>query len=65
VQASIRDVHYNNRLIVAAAEAKGLAAPLLEVCAGLYAQTGRLGHDAADMAAVIHAIAARSGSGPG
>ncbi|GIE97391.1 NAD(P)-dependent oxidoreductase [Paractinoplanes rishiriensis] len=63
VQAAIRDVHYNNRLIVEAAAARGLAAPLLDVCADLFAETGRLGHDGADMAAVIHAMTARSGSG--
>jgi 3-hydroxyisobutyrate dehydrogenase len=62
VQASIRDVHYNNRLIVAAARASGLAAPLLDVCAALYAETEGLGRGGEDMAAVMHAIASRSGS---
>ena len=32
VQAAIADVHYNNRLITAAARARGLASPLLDVC---------------------------------
>jgi 3-hydroxyisobutyrate dehydrogenase len=63
VQASIRDVHYNNRLIVEAAERRGLASPLLTACRELYAETAALGHDAADMAAVIHAIRGRNGSG--
>jgi 3-hydroxyisobutyrate dehydrogenase len=62
VQASLRDVHYNNRLIVAAAEARGLAAPLLDVCAELYAAAEELGHGQLDMAAVIHGIASRSAS---
>jgi len=63
VQASIRDVHYNNRLIVEAARAGGLAAPLVEVCRDLFAETEAQGHAAADMAAVIHAITARSAHG--
>ncbi|GIF22611.1 3-hydroxyisobutyrate dehydrogenase [Actinoplanes tereljensis] len=63
VQASIRDVHYNNRLIVEAARAHGLAAPLLEVCAQLYAETEELGHGGQDMAGVIHAVTARSATG--
>jgi 3-hydroxyisobutyrate dehydrogenase len=65
VQASIRDVHYNNRLIVEAARAHGLAAPLLDVCRELYAETESLGRGAEDMASVIHAVTARSAtSGP-
>jgi 3-hydroxyisobutyrate dehydrogenase len=62
VQASIRDVHYNNRLIVEAAARRGLAAPLLAACSGLYAETEALGHGAADMAAVIQAMRQRTGS---
>jgi 3-hydroxyisobutyrate dehydrogenase len=64
VQASIRDVHYNNRLIVEAARAGGLAAPLVEVCRDLYAETEDQGHAAADMAAVIHAITTRTAGRP-
>jgi 3-hydroxyisobutyrate dehydrogenase len=63
VQAAARDVHYNNRLIVEAARAHGLAAPLLEVCRELYAETEALGRGEEDMASVIHAVAARSGPG--
>jgi 3-hydroxyisobutyrate dehydrogenase len=63
VQASIRNVHYNNRLIVEAAAGRGIAAPLLAACQDLYAETAALGHDAADMAAVIHAMRRRTGSG--
>ncbi|MEU4236823.1 NAD(P)-dependent oxidoreductase [Actinoplanes sp. NPDC026619] len=63
VQASIRDVHYNNRLIVEAARAHGLAAPLLDVCRELYAETEEQGRGDADMAAVIHAVTARSATG--
>ena len=58
VQASIRDVHYNNRLIVEAARATGIPAPLLEVCRRLYAETEAQGHGAADMAAVIYGFTA-------
>jgi 3-hydroxyisobutyrate dehydrogenase len=60
IQAGIADVLKNNRLVVDAAQAAGAAAPLLEVCRDLYAETLALGHGGADMAAVIHAIEARS-----
>jgi 3-hydroxyisobutyrate dehydrogenase len=63
VQASIRDVHYNNRLIVEAAARRGVAAPLLTACSGLYAETEALGHGTADMAAVIQAMRQRTDSG--
>jgi 3-hydroxyisobutyrate dehydrogenase len=63
VQASVRDVHHNNRLIVEAAAGRGIAAPLLAACQDLYAETEALGHGTADMAAVIHAIRRRTGSG--
>ncbi len=62
VQASIRDVHYNNRLIVEAAGRRGVATPLLTVCAELFAETEAMGHGAADMAAVIAAMRRRTGS---
>nr|WP_282438589.1 NAD-binding protein [Actinoplanes sp. TBRC 11911] len=61
VQAAIGDVWYNNRLIVEAATAKGLAAPLLAVCGELLAETYALGHAQSDMTAVIHAMTARTG----
>lgn len=63
VQAAIADVHYNNRLITAAAEARGIASPLLDVCEELFAETEGLGHGKADMAAVVTAIAARTERG--
>ncbi|MEV4630097.1 NAD(P)-dependent oxidoreductase [Micromonospora sp. NPDC049523] len=56
VQASIRDVLYNNRLIVQAAEQAGIASPLLDVCQTLYTATAEAGHAAKDMAAVLHAL---------
>jgi 3-hydroxyisobutyrate dehydrogenase len=59
VQASVRDVRYNNRLIVEAARASGLPAPVLDVCHELFAEAEELGHGGADMAAVIRAITAR------
>jgi 3-hydroxyisobutyrate dehydrogenase len=61
VQASIRDVHYNNRLIVEAAANHRIAAPLLDVCRELYAETENQGRGDEDMASVIHAVMARSG----
>jgi len=67
VQAAIADVHYNNRLITAAARQRGIASPLLDVCEELFAETEALGHGKADMAAVVEAITARTerGAGPG
>jgi len=62
VQASIRDVLYNNRLIAGAARAAGIASPLIDVCADLYAETVALGHGDLDMAAVIKAVETRSGT---
>jgi 3-hydroxyisobutyrate dehydrogenase len=59
-QASIRDVHYNNRLIVAAART---GMPLLEVTRELFAEAEEQGHGAEDMAAVIRAMTARNGRG--
>jgi 3-hydroxyisobutyrate dehydrogenase len=63
VQAGITDVLKNNRLVVEAARAAQLSSPLLDVCHALYAETVELGHGDADMAAVIRAIEARTGSG--
>ncbi|GIF14653.1 NAD(P)-dependent oxidoreductase [Actinoplanes teichomyceticus] len=60
VQASIRDVLYNNRLIVEAAERAGIPSPLLDACLELYAETSAAGHAAEDMAAVIRALESRS-----
>jgi 3-hydroxyisobutyrate dehydrogenase len=59
-QASIVDVLKNNRLIVDAARAAGIASPLLDVCTGLYAETESLGRGADDMIGVIQAIANRT-----
>lgn len=63
VQAGILDVLKNNRLIVEAARAAGIAAPLLDVCHALYAETAGLGHGAQDMVAVLRAVEARSDAG--
>ena len=60
VQASIRDVLENNRLIVESARSAGFASPLLDSCHGLFSETAELGHAGADMAAVIRAIEART-----
>ncbi|MFI6226265.1 NAD(P)-dependent oxidoreductase [Micromonospora echinospora] len=62
VQASIADVLKNNRLIADAARARGTASPLLDVCHALFGETRELGHAGADMAAVIHALRARTRS---
>ena len=60
VQASIRDVLMNNRLIAEAARAAGIASPLLDVCHQLFGETLALGHGAEDMAAVVRALEART-----
>ncbi|MES9539307.1 NAD(P)-binding domain-containing protein [Actinomadura sp. NPDC000600] len=60
VQASILNVLDNNRLIAEAARAARLASPLLDVCHALYGETAALGHGDADMAAVVHALEART-----
>ena len=60
-QAAVSDVLYNNRLILDAAEARGLSMPLLRVCGSLFAATEDLGHGNDDMVRVIDAIAADRG----
>ena len=60
VQASIRDVHYNRRLVADAARSAGVAAPVLDTCRDLFAEAERLGHGHADMVAVLRAIEART-----
>jgi len=61
-QAAIRDVLMNNRLITDAARAAGIASPLLDVCHQLFGETLALGHGGEDMAAVVQALEARSGT---
>jgi 3-hydroxyisobutyrate dehydrogenase len=60
VQAGIADVLKNNRLVLDAARATGVASPLLDVCHDLYAEAVALGNGGRDMAAVITAIEART-----
>lgn len=60
VQAAITDVLKNTKLVTDAAREKGLASPLLDVCEALYSETVAQGHGQEDMAAVIHAIEART-----
>lgn len=63
VQASVRDVLYNNDLIAGAARAAGVASPVLDACRALYAESLALGHGALDLVAVIHALEARTAAG--
>jgi len=69
VRASISNVLENNRLIVEAAQEANLAIPLTAVCHALFGETLDLGHGPLDMAAVVHAIEARTSAtrrpGPG
>ena len=58
-QASIRDVHYNARLILEAATANGAAAPLLSVCTALFGEAEARGLGTADMVGVLDAIRRR------
>jgi 3-hydroxyisobutyrate dehydrogenase len=62
-QAAILDVLKNNRLIAEQARASGIATPLLDACHSLYGETAALGHGDQDMAAVLHAIEARTDTG--
>ena len=63
VQAAITDVLKNNRLIAEAAREAKVASPLLDVCYALFGETLALGHGQEDMAAVVHALEARTESG--
>jgi len=47
-------------VIAAQARESAIASPLLDVCRTLFAETEALGHGQQDMAAVVHAIVARS-----
>jgi 3-hydroxyisobutyrate dehydrogenase len=62
-QAAVLDVLKNNRLIAEAARAAGIASPLLDVCHALFGETVAQGRGGEDMAAVVHAIAARTAAG--
>jgi 3-hydroxyisobutyrate dehydrogenase len=55
-QASIRDVHYNSRLILEQARTTGTAMPLLTECDALLDTASDLGLAGADMIAVIEAL---------
>jgi 3-hydroxyisobutyrate dehydrogenase len=63
VQASIRDVHYNSRLVADRARELGIASPLLDVSRSLFAEAEALGLGQSDMAAVVRAIEARTVAG--
>lgn len=62
-QAAVADVLKNNRLIAGAAADAHLAAPLIDVCTALFAETVALGSGGEDMAAVVRAIEARTATG--
>jgi 3-hydroxyisobutyrate dehydrogenase len=61
-QASVRDVHYNSRLVADAARQAGVSSPVIDACRDLFAEAEVLGHGPADMVAVVRAIEARSGA---
>ncbi len=60
VQAALADVHYNVRLITAAARDADVATPLADASEELFAQAERLGHGGVDMAGVLRAFEART-----
>ena len=60
VQAAIRDVWTNSRLVTQAARAAGIASPLIDASEALFAETEAAGHGALDMAAVLLAIEQRT-----
>ncbi|MER5887661.1 NAD(P)-dependent oxidoreductase [Streptomyces sp. NPDC001941] len=60
VQAAVLDVLMNNRLIADEARAGHHASPLLDTCHALFGEAVALGHGGLDMAAVLHAIEART-----
>ena len=60
VQASIRDVLKNSRLVEAATADACAAAPLISVCTTMYESAVDLGIEELDMAAVLRAFEARS-----
>ncbi len=60
VQAALADVHYNVRLITAAARDADVATPLADASEELFAQAERLGHGGVDMAGVLRAVEART-----
>jgi 3-hydroxyisobutyrate dehydrogenase len=62
-QAAALDVLKNNRLVAEAARGRGIASPLLDVCHALFAETVEQGRGREDMAAVVHALAARTAAG--
>ncbi|AJY46309.1 NAD(P)-dependent oxidoreductase [Martelella endophytica] len=59
-QAGISDVLKNSRLVVDAAHAAGIAAPLMEASLALYAETEALGLGSDDMIAVVKAFERRT-----
>lgn len=59
-QAAITDVAKNTGLITAAAAVTGAAAPLAEVCHGLFGEAVRLGLGGADLISVIRVLEERS-----
>jgi 3-hydroxyisobutyrate dehydrogenase len=60
VQAAVSDVLMNNLLVRDAARSAGVAAPLIEACAGLFAEAEALGAGREDMAAVVRALRVRT-----
>lgn len=63
VAAGLADVLMNCRLVADAARASGTAAPLMLASEALFEEALELGYGEQDMAAVVHAIAARDAGG--
>jgi 3-hydroxyisobutyrate dehydrogenase len=63
-QATIRDVRYNSRLILEQAHRTGTELPLLAASERLLGATEQLGHEDADMVAVLLALRDSAGRAP-
>lgn len=62
VQAAISNVLESTRLITEAAHDGAIASPLIDVCHTLYSHARALGHENADIIAVLRAIESRTGA---
>jgi 3-hydroxyisobutyrate dehydrogenase len=62
VQAGLRDVHYNSRLISDAAQESGLRLPLMNASTTLYQLAEDLGYGEEDMVAVVKALGQQTAS---
>ena len=65
VQASVRDVHYNSRLVADAARQAGASSPVIDACRDLFAEAEELGYGPADMVGSRCCVRSRRARGRG